>query len=259
MVERKARVIKHRRRYALRRLNLKLNFDYTKYGFNKRELIDIGIAWLALSIAFAYALYIDFSGSQLLHILGGLSFVYIFIGSMIAIACGFIMHELMHKFDAQKYGYEAHFRMWIFGLLLALITSLFGFVYAAPGATYFEPDPSEMYTDPNGFRRRYGTISFAGPRINLIFGFIFLGLFYLALFLAISLNLTAAAAYPILVILAMPAFINFYLCAFNLIPIMPLDGAKVFRWDKKIWATFFVISVAVSLMIFLGKLPYFPL
>ena len=259
MVERRARVIKHSKRHALRRFNLRLNIDYTRYGFNKRELIDIGIASFALSVAFAYALFYDFSGSQILQILGKFSFIYIFIGSMIAIACGFIMHELMHKFDAQRYGYEAHFRMWIFGLLLALVTSLFGFVYAAPGATYFEPDPSEMYMDPNGFRKRYGVISFAGPKINLIFGFVFLGLFYLAFFLAIYLNLTVAAAYPILIILAIPAFVNFYLCAFNLIPIMPLDGAKVFRWDKKIWATFFVISLAVSVMIFLGKIPYFPL
>ncbi|MCW1301844.1 MAG: hypothetical protein OH316_01785 [Candidatus Parvarchaeota archaeon] len=259
MVERKARVIKRRRGRSLRRLRFRLDFSRFRQGFNNREIMDISIAWLVLSVAFAYALYVDFSGTDIVSILGGLSFVYLLIGSMIAIACGFIMHELMHKFDAQRYGYEAHFRMWVFGLVIAMITSLFGFIYAAPGATYFEPDPNEMYTDPNGFRKRYGTISFAGPKINMIFGAIFLGLFYLALFIAVNLGVELYSVFPLLIILAIPALINFYLCAFNLIPIMPLDGAKVFRWNKKVWATFFIISAAISLMMFLGKVPYFPI
>lgn len=259
MVERNARVVKRRRGRSLRKMRFRLNFDSFKYGFNNREITDISIAWLVLSLAFAYALYVDFSGTNMSSILGRFSFIYLLIGSMIAIACGFIMHELMHKFDAQRYGYEAHFRMWAFGLVIAMITSLFGFIYAAPGATYFEPDPNEAYTDPNGFRRRYGTISFAGPKINMIFGAIFLGLFYFTLFVAMNLGANLHTIFPLLIILAIPALINFYLCAFNLIPVMPLDGAKVFRWNKKVWATFFIISAAVSLMMFLGRVPYFPL
>ena len=30
--------------------------------------------------------------------------------------------------------------------------------------------------------------------------------------------------------------VNLFLATFNMIPVMPLDGAKVFRWNKVIWA-----------------------
>jgi len=34
--------------------------------------------------------------------------------------------------------------------------------------------------------------------------------------------------------------VNLFLATFNMLPIMPLDGAKVFRWNKLIWVGFFV-------------------
>ena len=45
------------------------------------------------------------------------------LASFIVFGAAFIMHELMHKFVAQSYGYEAQFRMFPFFLILAMCTT----------------------------------------------------------------------------------------------------------------------------------------
>ena len=32
--------------------------------------------------------------------------------------------------------------------------------------------------------------------------------------------------------------VNLFLATFNMLPVMPLDGAKVFRWNKLLWRIF---------------------
>ncbi len=239
MVERKVRVVKRHRK-----IRFGISFRNFSQRFTMREVRDILIAWLILSLTFAYAIYVD-TGAKLS------AFILILTASFIAIACGFIMHELMHKFKAQEYGYDAAFRLWPFGILLAVITSLFGFVFAAPGATYFEPDPREPILDPQGFVKRYGDISLAGPKINLIFGGIFLVLFLIALiFMPVSV-----ITYTLLSITGIAGYINFFLAAFNLLPILPLDGAKVFNWDKEKWAIYFGVSVLMTALVIIGIIP----
>ena len=101
--------------------------------FSVIEVEHILVAWVILSLAFTFVLY-GFAVNNVIFLL-------VFSASLIVLGCGFIMHELMHKFTAQKFRYKAEFRIWPLGIMLALITSLFGFIFAAPGATYFEPDP----------------------------------------------------------------------------------------------------------------------
>lgn len=214
------------------------------HRFTKQEVGHILIAWIVLSFAFTFAFD---SGIY------SIGFALAFCASAVVLGCGFIMHELMHKFTAQKYRYHATFIMWPWGILLALVTSLFGMIFAAPGATYFEPDPREQYLDPNGFTKRYGIISLAGPKINIIFGFIFFGLFLL------SINLLAhSAGYIavfILLVTGFGSYINFYLAAFNMLPINPLDGYKVFNWSRRIWFTVFALAVGMTIINFIYVYP----
>ena len=134
----------------------------------------------------------------------------------IPLTIGFTAHELAHKFTAMKYGYFAIYRMWVPGLLLAL---LIGFLtngrglFAAPGAVVILAPYSTM--------RESGLIGLAGPLTNVVIGCCFLPLVYIGGFVG--------------VMGAMGATINFFLAFFNMLPIPPFDGSKVIAWNPAVW------------------------
>ena len=94
--------------------------------FTSREIRDIIISMLVIAGAFAYI----FSGRNL-NI-----FFYLIPVTLVSVGLGFVLHELSHKFVAVHYGFYAEYRKWVQGLILALVTAYFGFVFAAPGAVY---------------------------------------------------------------------------------------------------------------------------
>lgn len=177
-----------------------------------REAQEILISMLVLSVALTIALSEAkigalFSFSTLLK---GIVFFSITVGT------GFVVHELAHKFTAQYFGAISEFRMWTFGLFLALITSLFGFVFAAPGAAYAY---GKRIT-----KRDLGIIALAGPLSNL-----FLVFFFAILAKVFPLYLGSIKVWEF------ASFINIWLGMFNLIPIHPLDGAKILEWNFFVW------------------------
>jgi len=179
------------------------------YLFSQKEVRDIIIAWAALALAFTIASRGGLAGNL----------VSAYFVAFVAVGSGFVLHELMHKFTAERYGYWAEFRMWVMGIVLALVTSTLGVIFAAPGATYISGN--------NVSERQNGIISLAGPATNIVIAFLFL--------------LVGIVGTGIFGELGSVGFsINLFLAAFNMIPVMPLDGAKVFRWNKVIWAGVFV-------------------
>ena len=196
--------------------------------FSSIEIRDIIIAWLGLGVAF----FISFNGggqgiSNLLQSAATSPdmFAFVFLMSLVTIGSGFVLHELSHKFTAQRYGYWAEFRMWPFGLMVALLTSLIGVLFAAPGATYI--------SGGNISESQNGKISLAGPLTNVAVAGFFLGVF-----LATGDELIATLGF-------LGTYFNILLAVFNLIPIGPLDGAKVFRWSKAVWLATFVPLVVI--------------
>jgi Zn-dependent protease len=147
---------------------------------------------------------------------------------------GFVFHELAHKVAAQRRGYWAEFRMSPMGLLFSIITSFFGFLFAAPGATVVQG---------MGDRRDWGWTSLAGPTTNLIEGGAFLG--------GALLVFELQASPVLLSYLLLLAFFNGWFATFNLIPFGPLDGRKVLGWSAGIWAAAFVVSAALAVSMFL--------
>ncbi len=193
---------------------------------SKTELIDITKAWLALALAFAFL----YSGISILR--GGmaglfsLQFAQVFVISLFTAGLGFLLHELSHKFVAQRYGCAAEFRAWDQFLYLAVgLALLAGLIFAAPGAVMI----SGMVT-----RKENGLISAAGPATNYLLGFLFLGLLSAGIFPAASVWHQA---------FSIGMSINFWLGLFNLIPFGPLDGAKVFQWNKGIWAVLLLVGI----------------
>ena len=122
---------------------------------SETEIKDLAKAWIAISIAFALVLRHDI----------GLAFYQVLLISSITVGMGFLLHELGHKFVAQRYGCFAEFRSFDRMLLLAVIMSFFGFVFAAPGAVMIA---GKVDT------RKNGIISVAGPVVNLILAVAFL-------------------------------------------------------------------------------------
>jgi Zn-dependent protease len=134
---------------------------------------------------------------------------------------------MAHKFVAQHYGCWAEFRYSQQGLLIALLLSaLAGFLFAAPGAVYIAGRINE---------RQNGIISIAGPMVNVAVASIAIPI------ILVTGGIVAAGFYTVV-------FFNAFLAIFNMIPVMPLDGAKVLKWNPAIY----VGSLAV-----MGVLMYF--
>src|SRR3989338_8581865 len=192
-----------------------------KIKTSRTEIVDILKAWLALSLAFTFI----YAGASVLN--GDIqkvfssNFAVIFIISMFTAGLGFLLHELAHKFVAQHYGCAAEFRAWDQLLYLAVGLAIFiGFIFAAPGAVMI----SGMIT-----RKENGLISAAGPATNYVLAMLFLGLLHL---LPQWANVFATGF-----------SINIWLGMFNLITFGPLDGKKVFDWNKVVWGGMLLFGI----------------
>jgi Zn-dependent protease len=190
---------------------------YGKIRFSRTETMHILIAMAVLIFAFYMTLTYTMT-------LTNEERLYYLAASSIAVVTGFLLHELAHKFLAQRYGAWAEFRVFPLGLIFALFLALFtGLLFAAPGAVYIQ---GRITKEQNG------KISLAGPAVNLAFGLICLGLFFL---------------FP-LTLLYIVAYINLLLAVFNLVPIGPLDGGKVARWNIGIYIV--TIGAAAAALFF---------
>ena len=146
---------------------------------------------------------------------------------------GFLLHEMAHKVSAERRGFWAEFRMAPVGLLLSLITALFGFLFAAPGATVI---------GGMGSAEDWGKTSLAGPALNLVEGVVFA---------AVGIGLAFSSFAGLAIFFLLLAFINGWFATFNLIPLGPLDGRKVLRWSRPIWGAAFAISAAFTVLLYL--------
>ncbi len=190
----------------MRRNYTRADIQYQK-GLSSTEKRHLGIALVVLTLAFA----ISFSGGYI-GVLSSQFPVFLLI-SFLSVGTAFLFHEMAHRKLARDYGCWAEFRMWRWGLILALMFSLFGFVFAAPGAVMIRGNIS---------REQNGKISAAGPATNWVVGAAFL------------IGALLTGMYGILLIpyiLSFVAFVNLFIGGFNLLPVGPLDGRKIFSWS----------------------------
>lgn len=176
---------------------------------------------------------IKFSGIELMSIVFSMfSIVFAFQifgvsepGLMLGIVLGITLHEIFHKVSAQMLGFQSHYKLWELGLVMVIALAIISrgkFVFAAPGFVVTEGIA--------GFRER-GIIAFSGPFANILLAVFFMG---------IGGALGTSAAYA-----------NLLLAGFNLIPLGPLDGSKVYRWSEGVWTLSFVFTVGLGLILLL--------
>ena len=191
--------------------------------FTSSEVRDLIIAFIVISLCFAIAN----AGRNMNAILTILPYI------MVGVGTGFILHELGHKLVSMKYGYWAEFKLWPQGLIFALITSFFGFVFAAPGAVYTYAN--HMTDEING------KISIAGPVVNII-----LALIFLAIGIAVYRSAFTSQTAVIIFTVCLGYSVNSFLAVFNLLPIGNLDGSKVLTWNVGIWIVTIAIAAALT-------------
>ncbi|MGA9097714.1 MAG: site-2 protease family protein [Methanotrichaceae archaeon] len=210
------------------------------------ELVDLLLSLIALTVGFA--------------ILGErrMPSVDVLFVSAIGTGTGFLLHELAHKFVAQRYGYWAEYRANRPGLILIIVMAFLGFILAAPGAVMIykaHPRPEDAYWagvssgspgQPEVERERKEElwISLAGPMTNIVLVIIF---FALIMSGAATSGLWFGAVNFAL-------FINLTLAAFNLLPFGPLDGAKVWRSSHIVWAVVAVPTILIAVPVYLGMI-----
>jgi len=190
--------------------------------FSPKEMRDLAISVLVIAFIFAYV----YNGRNVATtILTYPVFIVIVIFS-------FLAHELAHRYVGRKFGCVAYYEMSPLNLAFSFIASVVtGFVLLVPGHVTIKPFRFGRW----GYRVAHltmteiGLISFVGPLTNLA-----LGLFF-RLFGNIS------SVFYIL------SYINAWLAFFNLIPVKPLDGAKILYWKHEAWFA----SMAISFLLVL--------
>jgi Zn-dependent protease len=172
---------------------------------------------------------VAYDARGLLHTLFAMPFAFLIITP------AFVFHEIGHKIAAQHYGYWAEYRMWtqglMFAILIAVMTAHFGtkLLFIAPGAVYFSQRGLHF---GRAAVEKVGKIGISGPIVNLALASIF----------------GAAAALTGYSILYVGAYVNAFLVIFNLIPFAPLDGQKIFEWNKLVWVAVIGLGAVLFLL-----------
>lgn len=194
-------------------INNKIGYpkSYIYFGIKEVRHLVIGsllVTGVGLSIGFPY----------------GLDYM---LGLAVVLTISFFIHELAHKFVAQKSGLWAEFRLTLWG---SLITA----VFAVLPSTFKIISPGAVMISGPAKNQDIGKISISGPLTNIILAITFLILWFFSI--------------PYNWIFGIGAFINSYIALFNLLPFGILDGFKIFYWNKIIWGASFSCSVILLLI-----------
>ena len=205
--------------------------------FSQIELRDIAVSILALSLAFLLMFRsTDFVTAYFKYYLGDLWAAGMFGMMVLIVVLSFFTHELGHKFTAQRMGLWSEYRMFPMGLIVAVLMSMFGFLFAAPGVVYIRG-----YVDAE----QDGKISMAGPATNIV-----LALVGLAFALAFNGQAIVVPFYLLFIL-------NASLALFNLLPFGILDGAKILRWNSSVWTLMIIVAGVLFCLRMFGMLPAF--
>ncbi len=203
--------------------------------FSRTELFQLGVAILGLSAAFTIVILNPFyGGTDYLSLFSSdaVGLAFFFLVALMSVGTGVGLHEIMHKITAERYGHWAEFRYSLRGLLFTFVLAFVGFLFGAPGATYISG-----YVTPE----QNAKISAAGPLTNITLGVVF----GVPAFLLYPMAYVGTLDGYLFLLFQFGASINLILAAFNMIPVMPLDGAKVWAWNKGLWIAILAMALVI--------------
>ena len=154
-----------------------------------------------------------------------LNMIYNFIIYFIVLFFSFILHELAHKIVAQKLGFQAEYFSNDKYSFISILFAFFGFILISPGAIHVK-----------GYiqKKESALISMAGPIINII----------IAIISYIYINVTLFNFN----IFRISFLINSILAIFNLIPVNPFDGKKIYDSNKTIFVILMLIAFILNML-----------
>jgi Zn-dependent protease len=186
--------------------------------FSPKELRHLALGTLlviGISLSFGFGSF------------GEENWAFLFSALAAVITLSFFTHELAHKFTAQRRGLWAEFRLTVWGAVLTSVSIFLPFKIISPGAVMIS-GPASM--------DEIGKISIAGPVTNIVLSAAFFGPTLLQ-----SSDFISS-------IFRIGAFFNAYIALFNLLPLGILDGFKIFRWNKVVWAFAFTVSIVLTII-----------
>jgi Zn-dependent protease len=188
-----------------------------------KELKHLGIAaLLVIGIGFSIGVYENMNYGRTIWTIGMMSVF------AVCLMSSFLIHELAHKFTAQKRGMWAEFRLTLWGAIFTFASVFLPMKMIAPGAMMIQGT-----TD----RKSILKISIAGPITNIIFALTFFALIFVLPTVVIQYKL----------VFIFIGYINAFMAVFNLIPFGIFDGYKIFSVNKKVWALAFIPSLILLL------------
>ena len=185
-----------------------------KYWFSSTELKHLGLG--ALLVALVALNFTGFFTLTRVTILLALLFT-----------ASFLLHELAHKFVAQRAGLWSEFRITVFGALLTAVSIISPLKLIAPGAVMMSGQADTATV---------GKVTLAGPLTNIVLGF---GFWISSFMIADPTNRF---------IFSWGAEVNAILAVFNMIPFGVLDGQKVMAWNFRMWAVGIGFAVVLLLL-----------
>ncbi|MGB9827847.1 MAG: site-2 protease family protein [Thermosphaera sp.] len=186
------------------------------------ELLSLAIASLAIGFVFA---------SSQLYRLNIVSFSSVFSIAVLSV----ISHEIAHRQVARVMNCYSRYVLHPIGLLITLVSSL-PFVpikFIMPGVTVIMPRTYDYLE----LKRIEGVTSLAGPVTNIVLAM--LGFMLINLYPGLPASYSSYVYYLV--------YVNAWIALFNLLPIPPLDGSKVFRWNPMLYLLSMVASVGLFL------------
>jgi Zn-dependent protease len=203
------------------------------------EILEFAISVVWLGIAFGIAIA---GGINAFKDTVGLRIT--ILESLVVVFFAFVFHELAHRIAARRYGFQAVYRVWIPGLILAMGSALLGFLFAAPGGVHI------MITQNTAENRaKLGKSALAGPIVNIVLTIVFI-VFNIVFLSFVQSYVSSTGIHTSWVISVgdigiIGMQINAWLAFFNLIPWGNFDGNKVFQWNKKVWMIVFIGSIVL--------------
>ncbi len=205
--------------------------------FYPEELKALAISTVALGFAFFYP------GIGTLLSTPPQTTLFLFLVYLGIVALAFVPHELAHKITAMKKGCIAVYEMFPTGLMFAIALAILSngsFVFAAPGAVVIYTHYADLWGRVHAVRlskRDDAIISISGPVANIVFAV-----------LLVVVGLLATPGSLVSWVSLEAAHVNAFLAFFNLLPIPPLDGSKVFATERVWWGVAILASLVLLVL-----------